>query len=295
MFCGDFCQLPPVCTDGTPASYCFESPLWKATFDHEILLTTIHRQKDASFCKILHQIRVGRISRSTFDLLMSRVLSEERQPAFPATRIVPTREKADGINCLEYAKLDTAEVVFKAKVNRHFEMTTTKTKERSSVPQQIVDIECDNLLHRRTTPSIHLKVGAHVMCTHNVDEALCNGSQGVVRRFVAALPVVEFFHDGSLRTIVPVTIESERVPGLAVTQIPLMYAWAITIHKAQGATLSAAVIDVGSGIFEKGQTYTALSRLSSFEHLYLTSFDPSKIKTDPLVHAFYERLAETDA
>jgi ATP-dependent exoDNAse (exonuclease V) alpha subunit len=69
-----------------------------------------------------------------------------------------------------------------------------------------------------------------------------------------------------------------------------MYAWAITIHKAQGATLAAAVIDVGSGIFEMGQTYTALSRLSSFDHLYLTSFDPSKIKTDPAVLAFYEEL-----
>jgi ATP-dependent DNA helicase PIF1 len=291
VFSGDFCQLPPVCTDGSSAQYCFQSPLWKETFEHEIMLTTIHRQKDPTFCKILQQIRVGKITRSTLDLLMSRVLSEERQPTFPATRIVPTREKADGINCTEYHKLDSEEFVFRARINRQFEMTTTKTRERASIPQQIVDLECDYLLSRRAIPVVHLKVGTHVMCTHNVDETLCNGSQGVVRRFVMGLPVVQFLHDGIERPMYTVTVESERVPGVAVTHLPLMYAWAITIHKAQGATLDAAIVDVGSGIFEKGQTYTALSRLSSFENLYLTSFDPSKIKTDPLVHAFYERLA----
>ena len=290
IFCGDFCQLPPVRTDGTPAVYCFQSPLWKETFSHQIVLTTIHRQKEAEFCKILQQIRSGKITRSTFDLLQSRVLSEERQIAFPATRIVPTRDKADHINHTEYHKLDGPEVGFKAQLNKDHEMTTSKAKERATVPLQIMEIESENLMTRRVLPLLNLKVGTHVMCTHNVDESLCNGSQGVVRRFVARLPVVEFFHDGSLRTIYPVTIESERIPGLAVTQIPLMYAWAITIHKAQGATLAAAVIDVGSGIFEMGQTYTALSRLSSFDHLYLTSFDPSKIKTDPAVLAFYEEL-----
>ena len=292
VFCGDFCQLPPVSTDGTPSAYCFQSPLWPTTFEHEILLTTIHRQKDAAFCKILQQIRVGKITKSTYDLLMSRVLSEERRIAFPATRIVPTREKADRINATEYAKLEGPELSFHAKINRHFEMTTSKVKERSGIPQQVVENECDALMSRRVAPLINLKVGAHVMCTHNVDESLCNGSQGVVRRFSSGYPVVEYFHDGKERMMYAVTIESDRIPGLAVMQIPLMYAWAITIHKAQGATLDAAVVDVGSGIFEKGQTYTALSRLSSFDHLYLTSFDPSKIKTDPLVHAFYERLAE---
>ena len=103
---------------------------------------------------------------------------------------------------------------------------------------------------------------------------------------------MEFTHDRKERTMNRIVIESDKIPGLAVTQVPLMYAWAITIHKAQGATLDAAVIDIGSGIFEKGQTYTALSRLSSFEHLYLTSFDPTKIKTDPIVHSFYTNLAE---
>ena len=53
------------------------------------------------------------------------------------------------------------------------------------------------------------------------------------------------------------------------TQFPLRLAWAVTIHKAQGKTLDAAVIDLGSRAFAPGQTYVAFSRLTSLEGLYL--------------------------
>ena len=46
----------------------------------------------------------------------------------------------------------------------------------------------------------------------------------------------------------------------------------MTIHKSQGASLDKACIDAGSGIFEKGQTYVALSRVRSLDGLYLKSF-----------------------
>jgi hypothetical protein len=70
----------------------------------------------------------------------------------------------------------------------------------------------------------------------------------------------------------------------------LILAWALTIHKSQGSTLDAAEIDVGSGIFECGQTYVALSRVKSLNGLYLTSFDVSRIRINKKVQAFYEEL-----
>jgi hypothetical protein len=87
---------------------------------------------------------------------------------------------------------------------------------------------------------------------------------------------------------------SENIPGIGVSQLPLILAWALTIHKSQGATLDIAEIDAGSGIFECGQTYVALSRVKSLEGLYLTSFDASRIKVSRKVQEFYSSISIND-
>ena len=74
------------------------------------------------------------------------------------------------------------------------------------------------------------------------------------------------------------------------SQIPLRIAYAITIHKSQGATLNCALIDLGSNVFEAGQAYVALSRVSSIEGLYIYDLDPSRIIADNKVKAFYSIL-----
>ena len=79
------------------------------------------------------------------------------------------------------------------------------------------------------------------------------------------------------------------MPKIGVKQIPLIYAWAITIHKAQGVTLDMAQIDAGSNIFECGQTYVALSRVKNLEGLYLTAISPHKIQVNKKVKDFYAK------
>ena len=90
--------------------------------------------------------------------------------------------------------------------------------------------------------------------------------------------------------IAPKVYQHDDYPKYGVEQIPLRLAWAFTIHKSQGETLEIAEMDIGTRIFECGQTYVALSRVKSLSGLYLSSFNPTKIKTNPIVMAFYERM-----
>ena len=61
-------------------------------------------------------------------------------------------------------------------------------------------------------------------------------------------------------------------------QFPISVAYSITIHKSQGLTLQNVVVDIGSSVFSCGQTYVALSRVTSLAGLHLINFDPRSIK-----------------
>ena len=91
------------------------------------------------------------------------------------------------------------------------------------------------------------------------------------------------------------TWQSDVYPTICVKQYPLVLAWALTIHKIQGTTLTNAQMDIGNDIFAYGQSYVALSRIRSLDGLYLSSFVPSKVKADPRVKAFYSQLPEVAA
>ena len=73
------------------------------------------------------------------------------------------------------------------------------------------------------------------------------------------------------------------------SQVPLILAWALSIHKAQGQTLDRVKVDLGK-IFEKGQAYVALSRATCQEGLQISRFDPKKVMAHERVRTFYDSL-----
>jgi ATP-dependent DNA helicase PIF1 len=138
-----------------------------------------------------------------------------------------------------------------------------------------------------------LKKGVIVMCTANIDmeNSICNGSQGVVVDFEIGtkIPIVAF-SNGIKKRVDYEFFQSQDYPTICIGQIPLCLAWALTIHKIQGASLNIADMDLGNTIFEYGQTYVALSRVKSLEGLYLSAFNPTRIRANPLVADFYSKI-----
>ena len=132
------------------------------------------------------------------------------------------------------------------------------------------------------------------MLIKNLDRKLVNGSTGIVVRFKednTAFPVVKF-DNGSELTIVPELWESDgRRLQLSRTQLPLILAWAVTIHKCQGQTIRYASVNLDNA-FAQGQGYVALSRVQSLDGLQVTNFHPEKCKRNTVVDEFYRTLSQ---
>lgn len=300
IFLGDFYQLPPVGNKEDPETmrYCFESPLWNETFSKEniVKLAKIFRQTDETYTKILNQIREGRLKKSSNELLMSLVGRQiEEGSLIQPTKLFPIRSRVDAINERKMAELDVSECEFKLKYLKTIPAIGKDNIPLPKMTPEQIDAELLNIHNSiLCNDVVKLKVGAQVMCVVNIEMPtggmICNGSQGIVTKFTEqGLPVVKY-RNGHEMTMNYHVWESENIPGIGVSQIPLILAWAITIHKSQGATLDTAEIDVGSGVFECGQTYVALSRVKSLDGLYLTSFDASKILINRKVREFYDSL-----
>ena len=312
VFIGDFFQLPPIETHGQPDSgkFCFETPLWYATFkpENHIELKTIFRQQDPTYINILQEIRQGEISESSIEILSQHVnrKCEESNEKTP-TKLFPNRVKADLTNSTMYSKINEHEIVYNIDVmtNCTVKLDNTKSftkdeavKVKNAKPKDL-EMEAQYLTTNcPCQPLLRLKKGCLVMCTINLDmnAGICNGSQGVVIDFVfkdtVQTPVVRF-SNGVIREINRHYWQSEDIPCVAVGQYPLVLAWALTIHKIQGTTLANAEIDIGNRIFEYGQSYVALSRVKSLDGLYLSEFNPERIGANPKVIDFYKKIQET--
>lgn len=298
IFSGDFYQLPPVGSDTETSLFCFESERWRETMKNVIVLKKIFRQQDDKFSKILNQIRTGRISSSSYLALQQRVqIKYNKDDKIRPTILLPTRKLVNKINQDELAKLQSE--------RKHYNLSTVDLSDqdtfssqdkikRNTFSKQQIDMETQFLKNSIIADEkLVLCIGAQVMCVANLeldcDLPIVNGSQGIVESFVDELPFVRFIN-GRKKIIGYHTWQSENIPGIGVKQLPLIHAWAITIHKSQGLTLELAEIDAGNDIFECGQTYVALSRVKTLDGLFLSAFNLKKITINKKVKDFYTSI-----
>lgn len=70
--------------------------------------------------------------------------------------------------------------------------------------------------------------------------------------------------------------------------MPLMLAWAVTIHKSQGKTIDNIFVDLGNRAFASGQTYVALSRCPTLDGIRLERpITANDIYIDEEIRNFY--------
>lgn len=289
MFVGDFYQLPPVNKTDEKTIFAFESDAWREIIHTSIELTIIQRQKDEIFQRILTEARYGKLTKESCEILRSRQDLEWRQNKIKPTLLFPRRAEVDMINEANLRSLQGKKYHYKARLlyDGLIPENFNESDENFVRVLKQYDNEAPYLLE------LELAQDTQVMLIANMDMnlGLVNGSRGVVIGFCQAtqLPIVEFVN-GVVKTIGTHSWPIEEYEFISRSQIPLRLGYACTIHKGQGSSLDSALVDIGSGNFEFGQAYVALSRCRSLEALYVYDFDPISFRAHPKVNEFYDKL-----
>jgi ATP-dependent DNA helicase PIF1 len=141
-------------------------------------------------------------------------------------------------------------------------------------------------------PELRLRVGAQVMITANLDisKGIANGTRGMIEKLTSDHAVVRLVSGKKL--MVKARVFETAHSHIGRQQLPLVPAWAVTIHKSQGQTLDCAEIDLGERVFADGQAYVALSRVKSLNGLFLRTFRRTAIRASPSVCAFAKSVGD---
>lgn len=282
---GDFGQLRPIDSN----ALIFESPLFNPNFKIFHMTTIIRQKGDMPFQNALNKIRLGLIDSEIKALLESRLYPSDAIPQRPdgiiATKLSATRNDINALNQEELEKLGTPKTVYLSEFMLYH-------PEPRIVPIEVFKAEIPYQVSRAPDHLI-LAPKAQVLLLINLDFAagLVNGSRGIVLECQPNSVKVQFLN-GEIREITSYTWEVKKDKKIIgeKNQIPLILAWATTIHASQGSTIDYAELNLGSSLFEPGQAYVALSRIRCLSGLYISQLDYTKIKADPRVVQFYQKL-----
>ncbi len=262
---GDIHQLPPVIRENEQdifdnfypnGHYFFNANCYSESNIQLYELTKIYRQKDEKFIKILNKIRTGNVT--NIDLLPLNNTVTFQDSNLPSETIIlsPTNRKVDSINSFNLQNINSEVFSYQSKETGDFKERPADEILKLKVGAQVMLIKNDTKSPKRwvngsigtvtelSTNSIHLKIKNKV---HKIIQDTWEKFDYLIKNGQVTHEVVATF-----------------------TQYPIKLAWAVTIHKSQGQTFEKVIIDLDRGSFAHGQTYVALSRVTSLEGLFLT-------------------------
>ena len=268
LLVGDFFQLPPVIPQhehqilaqrGYSGPYAYNSNVLENYPPVHFELSKVYRQRDSAFVNTLSDLRVARNVEEAVMRLNNACVGPHREGHIPVL-LTSTNAIANRYNVSGLAALESAAVEYECETKGKF------STNRAPAPEKLV-----------------LKKGARVMAVRNdPKKRWVNGSLGTVVDLSPVEVFVRFDSGPSVRKIEPekwdminykwneAELKMVETTTASFQQMPLILAWAVTIHKAQGLTLSDVRVDLGRGAFAMGQTYVALSRAQTLEGLSLS-------------------------
>jgi ATP-dependent DNA helicase PIF1 len=287
---GDFCQLSPV-----KGNYCFTSHVWQELQLEYIQLTQSMRQKDDhEFQKILQEVRFGGCSKDTFHQLLQ--LKTTTFNGIIPTKLYSLNSDVQAIN------------------NHMFQRVTVKNKLQDAplvqcfpVIEDLIDFDlsrtydADTHIFRYNPTSndkqaklddyrIDLIKGLQVMITRNInfDTGLINGTIGKIISLTTASVCIQDAQ--KKKHVIYYHTDTNENNKTHIKFMPIKLAYAMSIHKSQGATLDAIEVDGSTYIFAPGQLYTALSRAKSLHSIRLLNLDKDSFMCHESVRKFYQGI-----
>ena len=278
---GDFLQLPPVNSN----KLCFESNIWSDIIDKTFYFQENLRQNNKEFQDILNKIRLGNVDEDVKNFLNACINKNKTNLLIEPTILYSKRNMVKEYNSNKLKLLcNNDKKIYKSKI----EYKNIKDEHKEAYAE-IINKMCD------IENEIELTIGTQVMLVVNgIDDNLANGSIGKIIKFDNGYPVV-LFTNGIEKLISEYkwSLSDENTkknPNVYKFQLPLVLAWAITIHRAQGATLDYIDTDLGYSIFEYGQVYVVLSRVKTKEGIFIKNINFNKIKANPKAIDYYNNL-----
>lgn len=267
IFVGDFFQLPPVAEPGEPSRFAFSAGAWQRAAPAVCFLKEQHRQTGDHLSTVLSAMREGFPEEPAREHLLSRQgrgpESGERIP-----ELYTHNADVDRLNAEQLGRLP-------GDVRRYAMQVSGKKPLVEQLRRGCLSPEV-----------LELKEHALVMFTKNSqDGSFVNGTLGRIESFDAGTghPVVRT-RDGRRIIALPAewTVEEEGKSAAKIVQVPLRLAWAITIHKSQGMSMDAAIMDLRRA-FEYGQGYVALSRVRTLSGVFLLGINERALAVDPRI------------
>ena len=316
---GDLYQLPPV-----QDSWIFSNldhpggvlapNVWKEEFRFYELTEIMRQKDDIEFAEILGRIRVGKYTESDINILKKRNIVREKSEHKHILHLFHTNEAVNQYNSICFDKMEGE----KTKVTATDVIQGAIKKEEIGTIIKLIPKE--STLTANLCKVLELGIGLHYELLHNLDvsDGLANGTTG-------QLKYIEYIENYDKPAILWIKFEFSSIgikqrenykhyqkagivpdwtpifsltrvfklnrDGITVhrTQFPLKQCAARTIHKSQGSTVDAVVIEMGDKV-PRHMFYVAISRVQKLKGVFLKNFSRNLIKVDELVNNEMKRL-----